>query len=63
MRTYSIMYERLVNGLPVQSKPTELKAQNVMAAMTQIASTLLTFGEFDNIISIDIQEVDRDNAT
>lgn len=59
MRTYSVVYERLIDGLPVESKPTELKAQNVMAAMTQIASTLLTFGGFDNMISIDIQEVDR----
>ena len=59
MRTYSVMYERLIDGLPVQSKPTEMKAQNVMAAMTQIASTLLVFGGFDDIISIDIQEVDR----
>ncbi len=62
MRTYSISYERLIDGLPVQSKSVELKAQNVMACMTQIAATLLTFGGFDNIISIDIQEVDRDNG-
>jgi hypothetical protein len=59
MRTYSVSFERLIDGLPVESKPTELKAQNMMACMTQISSTLLTFGGFENIISIDIQEVER----
>jgi len=49
----------LIDGLPHETEPKEMQAQNIMACMTQIASTLLTFGGFMDIISIDIQEVDR----